>query len=58
MSEPIDNNDYLFEKASLKYKAIDGDTNKQKVNSKIETNFKEKGVLYEEDHLLFCNYVF
>jgi hypothetical protein len=41
LSEPVDKDDYLFWKASLKYKTIDGDTNKQKVNSKIETNFKE-----------------
>jgi len=36
LSEPIDNNDYLFEKASLKYKAIDGDTNKQKRDFSIK----------------------
>ena len=30
LSEPIDNDDYLFWKASLKYKTIDGNTNKQK----------------------------
>jgi hypothetical protein len=34
LSEPIDNHNYLFWKASLKYKTTDGDTNKQKVNSK------------------------
>jgi len=54
LSEPIDNNDYLFWKAGLKYKTIDGDTNKQKVNSKIETNFKEKGVRYEK---VICYFV-
>jgi len=35
LSEPIDNDDYLFWKASLKYKTIDGETNIPKRNFSI-----------------------